>query len=1286
MENKTKEKEKSGIFDAFTNQYALSKTLRFELRPSENTKNFLKEHKVFEKDKVIHESYIKAKPYFDQIHREFIEEALNPDRAKSLSFTSFEKFLFLYQEDKKAGRQGFEGAKKDTYRAVVKLLNDHADSWKRVYAPEAKQSGTELLCSSEILPVLKARFPSKNKEESLFIQDEKGDQRYIFDSFDGFTTYLGKFQETRKNLYKDDGTSTAVATRVAENLVFFLDNKRKFEKYIAHAKELTLKSEEINACKPSNYPNCMIQRGIETYNNLVGELNARMKRLRDQAGKDAKKSEYPLLKKLYSQILAEKKIEIDEVSIEKMEDVLPAFHNFYQETMRLIGGASKLMRDLSNSTIYSGEYMGIYLHNRAINTIARRWFISAYEFENALPSKGKTKDGAVKVSAFVSLEDIERALAEKNTEDTLKEGIIEEFNLDKRASAFSQFLIIFIKEIEKLGAVYKEKYKVFSALNLKLFDRGKKDIHVDALKEVLECGLNIVQFVKYFALSSKKSEDKPASISNEFYNRYDEIYGDPDAKHMIVCYHDAFRNFLTKKPDAKDKIKLNFENGALLSGFDKNKESEKLGIILRRGDRYYLGIINKDHNKIFDDAIHKDIFDISGGDAYEKMEYKLFPDPKRMIPHIAFGKNLEKLKKFGWTQEIQDIKNEFAKFQESKQENSENWSKKFDAKKLSVLIEYYQQALEIGGYKKTFKFEWKNPSAYATLGDFNNDVAKKNYRVDFRKVSWNYVEKRVALGELYLFEIYGKDFSEYTSGIKNIHTLYFLNLFSGLNLQNPVLRLAGNAEIFCRVPSVKKQSEKRNFIRPITPYKRFTEQKYFFHIPIQINASVGKAARKKLNISLNKKLASDGGINIIGIDRGEKHLAYYSVINRNGKIIDSGSFNKINGVDYFEMLRTRAKERIEQRRSWKVISQIKDLKRGYISQVVYQLAELVIKHNAVIVFEDLNLRFKEIRGGVEQSVYQQLEKAVIEKFSYLVFKKREARALGGVLNGYQLATPVQSFEEMNRQNGIIFYVNPEYTSITDPITGWRQHIYLSSSANDGALLEAFTKKIQIGWDEMKRSYTFAYNQKDYARDKDAVSHEWVLYADMSRIDRYRNEDGYWEAHKINPNDLLKELFLVWKFPQLEGDMSEQIAIMYADKALQGEREVNGKSQRFFKALRYFLNMVQQIRNSDSVRYVPDRDKEGNIKEDKDNKWLVKKTGDDIDFLASPVKPFFATPSKYSKENLCGLKIENGDANGAYNIARKGMIALERIHKNTEKPDLYISRYDWDKYTQTQNHS
>ena len=39
---------------------------------------------------------------------------------------------------------------------------------------------------------------------------------------------------------------------------------------------------------------------------------------------------------------------------------------------------------------------------------------------------------------------------------------------------------------------------------------------------------------------------------------------------------------------------------------------------------------------------------------------------------------------------------------------------------------------------------------------------------------------------------------------------------------------------------------------------------------------------------------------------------------------------------------------------------------------------------------------------------------------------------------------------------------------------------------------------------------------------------------------------------------------------------------------------------------------------------------------------------------------------------------SGDANGAYNIARKGVMMLQRIKENPEKPDLLIRDAEWDK--------
>jgi len=80
MNNQTTNQQ--SIWSAFTKQYALNKTLRFELKPVGKTEDFLKKNKVFEKDETIDDSYNQAKFYFDKLHQKFINEALSSDNVK----------------------------------------------------------------------------------------------------------------------------------------------------------------------------------------------------------------------------------------------------------------------------------------------------------------------------------------------------------------------------------------------------------------------------------------------------------------------------------------------------------------------------------------------------------------------------------------------------------------------------------------------------------------------------------------------------------------------------------------------------------------------------------------------------------------------------------------------------------------------------------------------------------------------------------------------------------------------------------------------------------------------------------------------------------------------------------------------------------------------------------------------------------------------------------------------------------------------------------------------------
>jgi hypothetical protein len=203
-------------------------------------------------------------------------------------------------------------------------------------------------------------------------------------------------------------------------------------------------------------------------------------------------------------------------------------------------------------------------------------------------------------------------------------------------------------------------------------------------------------------------------------------------------------------------------------------------------------------------------------------------------------------------------------------------------------------------------------------------------------------------GELYLFEIYNKDFSENKlkgkfqndekrkNAKENLHTTYFKELFSKENLKNPIFKLSGEGEIFFRDRiekykerdqlKINKENEEKEVIKNhdgeiVKEHKRYTEKQVSLHLSIVLNniTDTEKDMTKTnvFNQSVNQYIRENNeNVNIIGIDRGEKHLLYYSLMDSKGNILqEPKSLNKINGVDYQVKLDQVEKNRNEQRAS-----------------------------------------------------------------------------------------------------------------------------------------------------------------------------------------------------------------------------------------------------------------------------------------------------------------------------------------------------------------------------------
>ena len=248
----------------------------------------------------------------------------------------------------------------------------------------------------------------------------------------------------------------------------------------------------------------------------------------------------------------------------------------------------------------------------------------------------------------------------------------------------------------------------------------------------------------------------------------------------------------------------------------------------------------------------------------------------------------------------------------------------FDIDFCHKLIDWFKNAINQREDWKKFDFKFSDTKKYKDISDFYREVTEQGYKLSFTNIPVLEIEKMVDDEKLYLFQIYNKDFSPESKGIPNMHTLYWKNLFSEENLKDVCLKLNGEAELFYRPVGIKNpivhkkdsylvnkltkdgKSIPENIYEEIyknangkldklskdaEEYKRthdvvikvakhdiikdkhYAESKFLFHVPITINF---KASGKSysLNENVRKFLKNNPDVNIIGLDRGERHLIY----------------------------------------------------------------------------------------------------------------------------------------------------------------------------------------------------------------------------------------------------------------------------------------------------------------------------------------------------------------------------------------------------------------------------
>lgn len=1283
-------------FNELTGLYSLSKTLRFELKPIGKTLEHIERKGLIAQDEQRAEEYEKVKGIIDRYHKSFIQMCLSPLHLKlnsSNSYDSLEEYETFASKTKRTEEEenAFSKIKANLRRQIVDAF-ERGGSYGDLFKNE----------------LIKNHLPN-------FATDDE--EKAMVENFSNFTTYFTGFHKNRKNMYSDEEKSTAIAYRlIHENLPTFIDNMRVFAKIaesdvaehfadIEYAFSAYLNVEKIADMFQLDYfSDTLTQEQIKVYNDIIGgktcEDGTKIQGLNEyvnlynQQQRD-RVSRLPLLKPLYKMILS------DRVAIEEFtsdEQMLNAINEMYDSLHDVLMGDDDSLRDLlANLKEYNLE--NIYIANSLALTDISQHLFGQYDVfttgikdelrRSAKPTKKEREnpelfDDRIN-SLFKSGKSFSIAYLNSLPQPVQDDGIC------KRVENYFEQLGAYDRNGEQRLDLFTQLEMAHVAARDTLAGRhahlNQSEADIKLIKDLLDAFKNIQHFIKPLLGNGDEVEK-----DNDFDARFSAIW---NALNIVTPLYDKVRNWLTRKPYSDEKIKLNFENkGDLLGGWvdsktDKSDNGTQYGGYLFRKQNeigeydFYLGIsadkklFRRDDTLVYKKGMYErlDYYQVKGqtifGSSYEGnyeqdskallaalndavarlgVNDELLPEEGEKVP--TYLKRLRKTDLKAYATIIDEVKvtTQYSNMQTNilhtlsklyRVEAAVQLSKRTD-----LTIDELFDAISLMPSKSFSYFPVSNESMAQAC---ERDVTP-----------------------LYLFKISNKDLSFAQThsmglregrGTENLHTMYFKAL---LSLVQGVYDI-GTGEVFYRkktegllqvttvhpanapISNKNKNNSKESslFSYDITKNKRYTCDKFQFHLSIIMNYD--KPNKYDINFNVHDIIRQGGIEHIIGIDRGERHLLYLSLIDLKGNIVKQMTLNDIVNehkgntyrTNYRDLLATREGDRTEARRNWQKIENIKEIKEGYLSQVVHIIAKMMVEYKAIVVLEGLNMGFMRGRQKIERQVYEKFEKMLIDKLNYYVDKQKDADATGGLLHAMQLTNKFESFRKLGKQSGCLFYIPAWNTSKIDPVTGFVNLLDTRYENADKARC-FFSKFDSIRYNAEKDWFEFELDYDKFTEKAAGTRTHWTLCTYGTRIDTFRNpaKANQWDNKEVNLTDTFKKLF-------------EEAGIDYRGNLKNAICQLTVK--KYLEPLMHQMKLLLQMRNS--------------------------VTGTEVDFLLSPVAD--ENGCFYDSRTADNTLPKDADANGAYNIARKGMWAIRQIQATQPgaKLNLAITNKEWLQFAQ-----
>ena len=1326
-------------FEQFTHLYPLSKTLRFELRPVGATLAKIKEGGFLENDNHRAESYKKVKKLIDEYHKHFIEQALgdfslteNETEGSKCLNSYLETYIQLYRSSRieDAEKKAFKKVQAEMRKLIAKTLKG-SEAYKRFFKKELIKEDLPAFLRTHGGTVADEELVAEFKDFTTYFDGFNKNRENMYSEEEKSTAISYRLVNENLPIFVDNMAAFAIIAQVPEvramldvlqkNLGVELDGTTIDELFtlpffnkVLTQKQIAVYNAAIGGKVIDSHSKGELH--IEGINQIVYCYNQQHKAAR-----------LPQLIKLKKQILSDREsLSWLPEKFDKDADLLKAIHDGYE---RLVseGVLEKLCTLLESIADYQTE--GIFITNdQQLTRISQKMF-GEWSFiseailcalKKEVPRKRnecdekyeKRIDKMLKNYGGFSIRFIDDCVA----------AYVNTLDDEERKKRFIPTVEAYFATLGAFDTEKGQTINFFSRIqNARVALRGLLDSAYPEgraliqdkengalLKELLDAILALMHFVKPLLGKDEKGKDVNGK-DERFYGELMQIWDEFDT---FVPLYNMSRNYLTQKPYSEEKYRLFFENnGSVLKGWvdshtEKSDNGTQYGGYLFRKKNgigeydYFLGVSS--NKKLFrqQHGVEND----SEEECYERLDYYQFKS-ETLFGSSYVGNNTEDESKY--TEDVSKLKKAIESYVHA---NGVDIAYLFEnEEKISAYLkrvrkknsDFYENMLKDKDCSSAYnRIKKKILCALSTLKkvDAALQLARKEeydliqlfddikvlpsfHSLSFLKVPVAEVEKAMngnqgkkESGILFLFQILNKDLryaemalngKRKSRGRENLHTMYFKAVMSGLSSFYDL----GSGMIFYRKKTDFHYNEsvmekghhynelKDKFSYPIISKRRYMDDKFFFHLSVTLNSGVPKM-KMNFNDLVNSYIVDEDNLHFIGIDRGERHLLYLTVIDSHGHILEQRTLNDVVNnyqgkdyhTDYHDLLKTRERQCQEERSSWKAIKNIKDLKKGYLAQVVHQIAQLMVKYHAIVVLENLNGGFmRERQKKGERSVYQQFEKKLIDKLSYLVDKQSDDYAPGGLMNAYQLACDLndskkggpKEFKGGWRQSGFIFYIPAWKTSKIDPVTGFT-NLFDTRDKKVHDAQQFFSKFESIRYNETADRFEFKFFYSDFTRKAEGSRMDWTVCTYGTRIKTFRDpqKNNDWTSKEVVLTEEFKKFFAAYGV-DIHSNLKDSIAA-HNEKA-------------FFEQLLALMRLTLQIRNS--------------------------KSGTDVDYLLSPVADengvFFDSRS-------CGNSLpQDADANGAYNIARKGLMLVRQMReaKDLKKFKADMTNRNWLKFAQ-----